>query len=167
MEILIPGLIIVALMVYASTRIKRNAAAAFDPEAIETDDLVIQKPEGFLHNLNGDPKFAFEAYSKDFSEEHPKMRAGLARIELLAGTSLGEAEEKIRASGECVEELHEVIDSRPYRVLEMRKQVDDAEAYVSYKLAESGGRVAMLEVISLDERSPAWVETFIDSFRVK
>lgn len=167
MEILIPGLILVALMVYASTRIKRNAAAAFDAEAIETDDFVIQKPEGFLHNLNGDPKFAFEAYSKDFSEEHPKMRIGLARVEMLTDTNLDQAEGQIRASGECVEELHEVIDSRPYRILDMRKNVDEAEANVSYKLATSGGRVVKLEVVSLDEAQPAWLETFIDSFRVK
>ena len=32
MELLIPGLILVALMVYASTKIKKAAAAAFEPE---------------------------------------------------------------------------------------------------------------------------------------
>src|SRR5687767_8261126 len=53
MELLIPGLILVALMVYASTRIKRTAAAAFDRETVDTEDFIIQKPEGFLHNLHG------------------------------------------------------------------------------------------------------------------
>jgi hypothetical protein len=35
MEILIPGLILVALMVYVSTRIKRAAARAFEPENVD------------------------------------------------------------------------------------------------------------------------------------
>ena len=68
MEFLIPGLILVALMVYASTRIKRTAAQAFDEETIETEDFVLTKPEGFLHVLNGDRALAFEAYSKEFGK---------------------------------------------------------------------------------------------------
>ena len=51
MEILVPGLILVALMVWLSTRIKRNAAAAFDAERVETEDLIVEKPGGFLHVL--------------------------------------------------------------------------------------------------------------------
>ena len=59
MEILIPGLILVALMVYVSTKIKKNAVDAFGEETITTDDFVLIKPEGFLHNLNGDPALLF------------------------------------------------------------------------------------------------------------
>ena len=66
MELLIPGLILVALMVWASTRIKKNAAAAFDAEVIETESFSIRKPEGFLHVLNDDSGLAFRSYSKDF-----------------------------------------------------------------------------------------------------
>jgi hypothetical protein len=66
MEILIPGLILVALMVYVSTKIKKNAVDAFAEETITTDDFILVKPDGFLHNLNGDPALLFEAYSKDF-----------------------------------------------------------------------------------------------------
>ena len=66
MEILIPGLILVALMVWLSTRIKRNAAAAYEAERVETDELVLDKPAGFLHVLNDDSGLLFRAYSKDF-----------------------------------------------------------------------------------------------------
>ena len=48
MEILIPGLILVGLMVWVSTRIKRNAAKAFEREEIETAEFSLTKPEGFL-----------------------------------------------------------------------------------------------------------------------
>jgi hypothetical protein len=65
MELLIPGLILVGLMVYASTRIKRNAAQAFEQETIETAEYTLTKPAGMLQVINGDPGLAFEAYSKE------------------------------------------------------------------------------------------------------
>lgn len=66
MEILIVGSIIVALMVWASTRIKRDAAAAYDEELIEGDGFTLTKPAGFIHMLNDDSGLAFRANSKDF-----------------------------------------------------------------------------------------------------
>src|SRR5881392_682596 len=98
MEILIVGLIIVALMVYASTRIKRTAAAAFDAETIETDELTIRKPDGFLHNLNGDPKFAFEAYSKDLGVAATDVRAGRLTLAVRPDASVGDLVKEIAAS---------------------------------------------------------------------
>ena len=66
MEILIVGSIIVALMVWASTRIKRDAAAAYNEEAIEADGFRLIKPEGFIHLLSDDSGAVFRANSKDF-----------------------------------------------------------------------------------------------------
>jgi len=66
MELLIPGLILVALMVWASTRIKRSAARAFEAEHIEGDGFSLDKPDGFLQKLDDKSEYAFEAYSKDF-----------------------------------------------------------------------------------------------------
>lgn len=68
MELLIPGLILVALMVWASTKIKDKAAAAFVPETIETDEFEIRKPDGFLHVVNDDSGLAFRAYSKEYGK---------------------------------------------------------------------------------------------------
>ncbi len=69
MEILIIGGIFVALMVVISTKIKKNAAKAFERESIETEDFRIIKPEGFINPIRDDSKFAFEAYSKEFGEK--------------------------------------------------------------------------------------------------
>src|SRR5205085_2158799 len=67
MEILIVGVILVALMVYASTRIKKSAARAFESETIDADEFYIEKPEGFINPLRDESaEYAFEAYSKDF-----------------------------------------------------------------------------------------------------
>jgi hypothetical protein len=66
MEIWIVGGIIVALMIYASTKIKRLAADAYAREEIETDAFVIVKPEGFISPV--ETPYAFEARSKEFGE---------------------------------------------------------------------------------------------------
>lgn len=64
MEIWIIGGIIVALMVYASTKIKRSAARAYERETVESDGFSILKPEDFLSPV--ETAYAFEAYSKEF-----------------------------------------------------------------------------------------------------
>src|SRR5262245_480612 len=81
MELLIPGLILVALMVWASTKIKRQAAEAFEPEEIEIDGFAVSKPEGFLHVINSRTNDLFEAYTKDFGEgEEDGIRRATAHI---------------------------------------------------------------------------------------
>ncbi len=83
MEILIPGLILVALMVYASTKIKKRAAAAFDAETVETETYSIDKPEGFLHVIGSD-KHLFEAYSREFgANEYAGNRRATIEIDVI------------------------------------------------------------------------------------
>ena len=80
MELLIPGLILVALMVWASTKIKKQAADAFEEEVIETERYSLRKPEGFLHVI-GDPDHELMAYSKDYGTGD-KIGVRRATIEL-------------------------------------------------------------------------------------
>jgi hypothetical protein len=103
MELLIPGLILVALMVWASTRVKRDAASAFEPETIETPHFIFDKPAGFLHVLNDDSGFELRAYSKEYgSGDNKGTRRAVIEVERLDGT----AEERIASlasSGELSE----------------------------------------------------------------
>ena len=95
--ILIPGLILVALMVYASTRIKKSAAAAFNAETVESDDFIIQKPQGFLNKLNRDEQFAFEAYSKEFGVgEAADFRQGSINLTIRYQGTVDEAVAEMR-----------------------------------------------------------------------
>jgi hypothetical protein len=167
--IIIIGLIIVALMVYTSTRIKRTAAAAFEPETIETDEFIIQKPEGFLHNLNARPGNIFEAYSKEFSTEHPERRIGTASIQRSEGRSIDNvASDEISSGTKIVEDFTERLAERAYRVIVIQRVEDGVDTNTSFKLAQAGDNVYKLEVNALTANSSEqWVETFIDSFRVK
>jgi hypothetical protein len=97
MEILILGFILVALMAYVSTRIKKSAAQAFEKETIETEDFKIVKPEGLLNPINGNSEYAFEAYSKEFGEndaaEFRKMTARIYKNPERGADLPGETEE--------------------------------------------------------------------------
>ncbi len=80
MEIWIIGGIIVALMIYASTKIKRLAASAFEREEIDAGDFAIIKPEGFICPV--ETPYPFEAHTKEFgeAEESEEMRRAWATI---------------------------------------------------------------------------------------
>jgi hypothetical protein len=167
MELLIPGLILVALMVYASTRIKRSAAAAFEAETVETDDFVIQKPDGFLNVIGPDPPYLFEAYSKGFGGYAQDLRLARATLVAVDGT----IEESIKAlDGEIVGGIGEVLDDRHYRVIEVKRVVDDIEHRGFYKLAEKAGLVYRFEVDVLAEATPDLLqkaEAMLASFELK
>lgn len=88
MEILILGIILVALMAYVSTRIKKSAAQAFERETIETEDFRIVKPEGFLNPVSENSENAFEAYSKDYGEaDAAEHRKAVVKIYKTVGQS--------------------------------------------------------------------------------
>lgn len=101
MEILIIGGIIVALMVVVSTRIKKNAAKAFEPETIRMDEFSIEKPEGFLYPLHDEPEFPFEAYSKLYGERSTRnIWRARARLRIHEGRKLASLLAEIRQGGE-------------------------------------------------------------------
>lgn len=63
MEILIIGIILVALMAYVSTKIKKTSAAAYQPELLDAAEYSVIKPEGYIVPWN--EEIAFKAVSKE------------------------------------------------------------------------------------------------------
>src|SRR4051812_17512027 len=72
MEILIIGILVVALMAYASTKIKKSAQVAYELEVFENEAFTITKPEGFIIPYNEKSPHLFEAYSKDFGDDEAR-----------------------------------------------------------------------------------------------
>ena len=172
LAILIPGLILVALMVYASTRIKKTAAAAFDAETVETDDFIIQKPEGFLNKLNRDKTFAFEAYSKEFGVgEAADFRQGSINLTIRDQGTVDDVVTEIKAGDvKITEDLAEVIGPRRYRVIDATRVVKDIDFHVTYKLAEKDGKIYKLEAVRLAETSDEFsrkLDLMVGSFELK
>ena len=173
MELLIPGLILVALMIYASTRIKRSAARAFEAETIETDEFVIQKPEGFLNVIGGDPKFVFEAYSKDFGGGGgaENIRRATANIVVKDNSSIEIiATDILNSGGKFVDDRTDQIGGINYRVIEHIVTGENADLRVLSKLAERDARVFALTITVIREPNPEFmrnIEAMLDSFELK
>src|SRR5580765_4355263 len=129
MELLIPGLILVALMVYASTRIKKATAKAFEREEIDTADFTLVKPEGFLHLLNGDPAFAFQAYSKEFGTNgSSEKRQATIDIRKVTDRDFHQVCEDVTNSGKLVDDKTFQIDEMHARSVEIELNVGDSDS---------------------------------------
>lgn len=168
MEILFFGLILVALMIYASTRIKKSAARAYEPETIETDDFIIDKPAGFLTVIGGDPRYAFESYSRDFGgEDAPEFRKATAKITIF--NSLEDAA-KDRGDDHIISDISEKIGGRSYRVTEARRRIGDVGFKVFRKSSNKDDRIIRLEIVVIDEPTDEFlrnIETMLLGFEVK
>jgi len=171
MELLIPGLILVALMVYASTRIKKTAAAAFEPESIETDKFNLEKPEGFLTVLNGDALLEYEGYSKEFGDEGAEdIKQARIEIRSFKNAKLAAAISRIKAATKVVSNTSEVIGEKKYALIEAETTNKNIEMLEFYKIAESGDGVLELRIIALAETNPEVarkIEIIVASFVVK
>ncbi len=170
MEILIIGGIVVALMIYTSTRIKRNAAAAFAEETIETDDFSLVKPEGFLAPVENEGFLAFYAYSKDYGEEGKaeKSRQGLIKLKILAGRSSAEIAKDIKARFDKT--LREEKAGADTILLEGARTEDEVETLYYHKLVARDERIFDLEMAILGdyrENFEEKPEKLLASFHVK
>ena len=172
MELLIPGLVLVAIMVWASTRIKRNAAAAFDAERVETDDFVLEKPEGFLHVLNDNTGLLFRAYSKDFGTVgRSDIRQATIEVERHPGTNIDSVMSAIRNGSESLEAGTTYIDAGAEAVTARSISVrDGAEYETDHKLVTRGDDVIEARGRVLSEHKDAYlpaIEKMLGSVRVK
>ena len=170
MEILIVGIAVVALMVWASTRIKRNAAAAFDAETVETDRFTLQKPHGWLSKSEPKMPYLFEAYTKDFGEEpNQGVRLGTAVIEKSMGRVVEIARDAM-TDGEVTDDLREVVGGKHYRIVELTRSGEHGDEFEWLKFAEADGSVYTLRIKALADATEEFrrdIEKMVDSFEIK
>lgn len=171
MELLIPGLILVALMVYASTRIKRAAARAYETEQIEEEYFSLTKPEGLLHRISGSDH-AFEAYSREFGPEPADdIRAATAIVDINDGLDLSSAAsvERGRMSFVRSEEYFE-LDRSHVALLEGELVRNGNTIDVKSKIIAKDGRTLVLRAEVLRELSADFArktEDLLSSFVAK
>lgn len=167
--ILIPGLILVALMVYASTRIKKNAAIAFERESIETGEFSITKPEGFLHPLNNDSEYVFEAYSKEFGQDHAEQTRQ-AMIDLLIFNNANIDVQRDEISREVTAIISKKAEGDDIIVIEAEREDSGIAFYSFYKLAARASKIYRLRISVLPEYKDAYLDRInemLDSFELK
>lgn len=135
MEIFIIGIIVVIIMVVVSTKIKKDAARAFEAEMIEKEDFKIEKPEGFLYPLRDKTDFPFEAYSKFYGERSTRnIWRARTRLRISEGLNLQKLIKEIKNGEEKFISEKEFLDipkSQKGIILRTEKTEEDE---VSYKV---------------------------------
>ena len=172
MELLIPGLILVGIMAWLSTRIKRDAAAAYEREEIDGDGFTLIKPAGFLHPLNSSSGLPFEAYSKEYGEDDArKLRQAWAELRIHEGVKSGEAAEGIRqAAATVLNEETVVEDDNKVALIDAERLENEVPVTTLYKIVERGGKTYELRISVLDDLKETFLEKCTEmraSFRLK
>jgi hypothetical protein len=164
MEILIVGVLFVALMVFVSTKIKKSAASAFERETIENENFRIIKSEGFINPINENSEFVFEAYTKEFGKnDADEFRQAWTNLIVVSGSSFEAVIENIRKTGERVlseKLLENASEEQRICLIESEKIEKDVAVQDFYKIVESGKqkKIYQLQISVLD----AYRETYTD-----
>jgi hypothetical protein len=169
MEILIPGLILVALMVYVSTRIKRSAAGAYEEERIETDEFSITKPAGFIIIEDEVADVRFAAYSKDYgTDEADNIRQVTSQLRIHRGRSLEQISVSIReAASRIIDERHLAGLSS---VIEAESEHNRSSIETEYHLTQKGADTFEFSVSALGDTKDAnqkEITTLLSTFELK
>lgn len=169
MEILILGGILVALMVYVSTRIKRSAAGAFEEERFETDDFSVTKPAGFIIIDSEDPDVVFTAYSKEYgTDEADAVRQVSAQLRIHRGKSLERVIVPIKETGGRISDERHLAG--PSIVLETESYKDGSPIETEYHLTQKGDDTFEFSVAALaetKETNQKEITTLLSSFELK
>lgn len=166
MEILIVGLIVVALMAYASTKIKKRAAEAYDAEMVVTDRYSLLKPEGFLHVVGG-TRHEFEAYSKEYGDaDEAHLRKATIEVDVIRDTDLKGAVQRLRNTTTqfTVSEETETI----YQI-ETEELANETPLKGFYKLVATLNGVYQLRFIVLPKHVDEYlrkIDETVDSFAI-
>ena len=141
MEIFIVGLVLVAVMVFVSTKIKAKAAQAFEPERVERKEFVVVKPRGFMSPVESKNGFEFEAYSREYGEKRMRnTRQAEAFLTVSNGLNFAAECEKARAAaGKVLSErtLDETPSGEKVFLLEGEKTENVFPSIEFYKIVES------------------------------
>ena len=167
MEILIPGLILVALMAWASTKIKKRAADAFEAESVETEDYFVRKPEGFLHVI-GSQSHEFEAYAREFSAgEDSQTRRATIEIDILRNTSLEDIRDMVRTNASESELRRD--DGHVCEII-AREMANQTPVTAFYKIIAAGDKALRLRVAVVTEHRGEFeqrIDETLDSFTIR
>ena len=171
MEIFIFGSILVALMVYVSTKIKKNAAQAYEPEVFETDEFSIAKPDGFIIPIKDDSPLEFEAFSKDYGrDDSERFRQVSAEIMTSDRNGFDQLVSTVRGdAGKVIEDIASNGTGRMHRI-RTEENADGVMFEAFHKIIEGPEKVFHLRIRALPEHLDDYlrrIEEMLASFTLK
>ena len=162
MEILIVGVVIVALMAYVSTRIKKSAANAFERETFDAPDFLLVKPEGFLNPVEAREGLAFYAYSKDYGVENTaKFRQSEIKLRVYEIDNFREIVANAKRLADKV--LSEKNEGDVF-LLKTENTEDKVSLEKQHKFISKNGKVYELEIKTLEETKEAYTQRIAETF---
>jgi hypothetical protein len=172
MELLIPGLILVALMVYVSTKIKKNAARAYEQETIETTEFSIVKPEGFICPVDYGNDLVFAAYSKEYGRDQTDgVRQASAEIRAIDDASFDEICERAKIdSVRVVSEDIGILNGTKSCVIATERNDAEITLDAIHKIVEGVGKTYEITITVLPEYKEDYsrkIDEMLGSFALK
>jgi hypothetical protein len=172
MELLIPGLILVALMVYVSTKIKKNAARAYEQETIETTEFSIVKPEGFICPVDHKEGLIFAAYSKEYGRDQTdSVRQASAEIRVFADANFEDICERVKIdSVRIVSEDIGILNGAKSCVITTERIEGEITLDVIHKVVEGDEKIYQLTIVVLPEYKKDYsrkIDEILGSFTLK
>lgn len=159
-------------MVYLSTKIKKSAAEAFEPEVIETDDYRFEKARGFLHPLNNENAFELEAYTKEFGEaDAKKIRQARGELTVNDNATFAEVLKSAKgAVGKVISEENIKQDDHRICLIDAEATEKGVDMVVFHKIVDGGKKIYDLRFAVIDEFKDDYlsrVEGMRDRFAIK
>jgi hypothetical protein len=172
MEILIPGLVLVGLMVWASTRIKRNAARAYEREEIDTTEFTLVKPEGFLAPVDPAEGTVFSAYSKEYGrDDSERVRRAAIEVRRFADVSFDDVRRRTGDSAAgVIEEQIGVIDQAKCANMVIAGFSDGVPVETHLKIVAARDAVYQVSIAVLPEHKDEFlikIDETLGSFSLK
>ncbi len=172
MELLIPGLILVALMVYASTKIKKNAARAYEQETIETPEFSVVKPEGFICPVDYNEGLIFAAYSKEYGRDQTdSVRQASAEIRAFDDANIDDICERAKIDAvRVVSEDIGILNGAKSCVIATERIEGEITLDAIHKVVEGDGKIYQLTIVILPEYKKDYsrkIDEMLDSFALK
>ena len=172
MELLIPGLILVALMVYASTKIKKSAARAYESETIEAPEFSITKPEGFICPVDHNEELIFAAYSKEYGRDQAEaVRQASAEIRVFEDAEFEEICERAKIdSVRVVSEDIGILNGAKSCVIETESVEKEITFDCVHKIMSGDGKIYELKISVLPEHKDDYsrkIDEMSNSFILK
>lgn len=169
-------ILFIAGLLYISSRIRKAAGEAFEPETIENEKFYIFKPEGYLHPINGDSTFPFEAYSRELGERNAgRLKKSLVKLEEFPGLKFKDVRAKARKNADEVFSdvlLEDAPEGQKVCQIEAGKTEDEITRLIFHKIVESRSQQKTfdLQISILEAHADEYIKRIsdmINSFTVK
>ena len=171
--------VFIGILLLISTRVRKAASVAFEPEAIDKKDFKIFKPEGYLTPIDEATDYPFEAFTREVGERKAgRLRISMAKLEIYDGLQFEEIREQTREKfPEILEETiyDGVPEGQEICLIETREPENDEDAVSKlffHKIIESKPqrKTYDLEIMVLEAHIEEFEERknrLIESFNVK